>query len=325
MRMHVRSRIVPVRMAVLTIERRIMKVVVMSVVVAMGVLVLHGIMRVLVAVLFGQVQVHAKPEEQRCRQHGQEGRAIAHRPRHTRTRKWSDRENGTSPARSDLPLGQEVEAQAQPVTGGAAREQRGSWSHLGESLSQREGQCETEGSSEACLPTNHARRIQIGKRPGEGVVQRPAERGDDNRNRAPSHAPGFRSTCEDQTHSRDNHERDRERDPSAHVLMKEEPAEQDREDSLEVQQQRRAGGARVLETPGERNRSHHSTENRHGKQSGNVRATDSRLFVLSARQPQRGKRCSEIEQRCGRHGPRTMTKALNERRGNTEHESGEHR
>ena len=65
-------------------------------------------------------------------------------------------------------------------------------------------------------------------------------------------------------------------------------------------------------------------ENRHGQQSGDVSATDRRFFAVSARQPERGQRCPEVEQRCGGHGPRIVTKALNEGRGDTEHEGGEY-
>jgi hypothetical protein len=60
--MGVRSLLVTVWMAVLTVERRIVDMVVMPVVVAVRVLVLRRVVRVQVAMLLRQMQVDSDPE-----------------------------------------------------------------------------------------------------------------------------------------------------------------------------------------------------------------------------------------------------------------------
>ena len=103
-------RVVPVRMAVLTVERGIVSMIVMSVVVTMRVLVFHRLVGVRVAMLFGQVQVNTNSEENRCGQQGQRGRSIAHRPRRSSPGKRSNGKDGTGAARANLSLGQQIEA-----------------------------------------------------------------------------------------------------------------------------------------------------------------------------------------------------------------------
>ena len=109
MRMSMRPRVVPVRMTVLAVERRIVRVVVMSVVMTMSVLVFHRLVGVRVAMLFGQVQVNTNSEENRCRQQGHQGRPIAHRPRRSSPSKRGNGKDGSRAARTNLSLGQQIE------------------------------------------------------------------------------------------------------------------------------------------------------------------------------------------------------------------------
>ena len=65
-RVFVTASIVVVGVAVLADDRRVMDVIVMTVVVPMRVFVIQRLVRVPVAMGFGQMQVHAEGEQQRC-------------------------------------------------------------------------------------------------------------------------------------------------------------------------------------------------------------------------------------------------------------------
>ena len=122
--MRVLASLMTMGMAVLTGKGRLVRVVVMPIVVAMSVLVLHRLMAMKVTMPLGDVQIDACREEQS----GDHGRprhsALANRPRDHDSNEGADREDGAGPSGTEASLGQEIESKAQPVSDGAAREER---------------------------------------------------------------------------------------------------------------------------------------------------------------------------------------------------------
>ena len=107
-----------ISMRVLSENRRIVRVIVMTVVVTVRVLVLDGLVHVGVPMAFRHVQVH--PEAKPCRRDRGRGRGIsvAEQPRRARPDEWCEREHGARPRSADAPLCEQVQAQADAVPGG---------------------------------------------------------------------------------------------------------------------------------------------------------------------------------------------------------------
>ena len=77
MGVHMAQRLMHVCMAVRPLRHHRMAVVVVPVIVAVGVLVLHGLVLVLVAVRLGQVQHHAQRHKRSARRHSPAAAAVA--------------------------------------------------------------------------------------------------------------------------------------------------------------------------------------------------------------------------------------------------------
>ena len=121
---YVRRRRVPVRVAVFPFDRRIVHVIMVSVVVAMSVLVLQLLVGVTVLVLFGEVKIE-RYDEQECRDDRQRANgSISQEPSCNGTDEGSYGKNGACPTGPDRALGSQVESEADAVAQGPARQQQ---------------------------------------------------------------------------------------------------------------------------------------------------------------------------------------------------------
>lgn len=122
-RVVVRALVVLVLVAVLAFEERVVDVVMVRVVVAMGMLVPQPLVRVPMMMVLREVEVNADAEEHRRQDCPPASATITERPRGGRADERCEREDGSGPAGAEPTLREEVETQAQPVSGGAAREE----------------------------------------------------------------------------------------------------------------------------------------------------------------------------------------------------------
>ena len=106
----------------------------MPVVVAVRVVVRDRRVQMTMSVRLGDVQVHRDSEREGAEQRRDAEVAVAERPGDGRTDERTDGEDGAGAASADATLREKLEAKAQAVAGGAAREQRehgeGRWTRL---------------------------------------------------------------------------------------------------------------------------------------------------------------------------------------------------
>ena len=102
-------------------HRRVVRVVVVTIVVAMRVIVLEGVVDVRVRVLLAQMEHDAEGEE-RAREGGEEADLpIAERQRHDRADEWTERKDRAGASGAERPLCQEIEGERATVADGAER------------------------------------------------------------------------------------------------------------------------------------------------------------------------------------------------------------
>ena len=121
-----------------------------------------------------------------------------------------------------------------------------------------------------------------------------------------------------------DHDRQGERDASADGLAKEYPGKEDREDRFEVQEQRCARGAHVLESPREARGREHGADEGDRAEPRRVRATDGRLAILRAAEvAERRHGGAGVEQRRRWDRSRSLAELLDERRRDAEGDGGQ--
>lgn len=120
MGMDVRHRLVPVRMRMFAGGNDVVDMVVVGVAVRVRMIVLNGSMGVFVLVPLGQMEPHARHEEDACAERRRAGSALAERPGERGPDERGGRKDGPGPRRADRTLGAEVEREARAVAQRAA-------------------------------------------------------------------------------------------------------------------------------------------------------------------------------------------------------------
>jgi len=118
-RVRMPHRLVAVQVAVRSSGHRIVTVGVVPVVVAVGMLVLEPFVLVLVSMALRQVQDDARGHQHGGDQHPGTAAALAERHSQQRTDEGGECKHRASARRTERPLGQQVQAQAQTIPGGA--------------------------------------------------------------------------------------------------------------------------------------------------------------------------------------------------------------
>jgi len=98
--------------------------VVVAVIMAMGMLVLEGLMRVGVCVSFGKVQEHAHAERDRPQCGADACSPVAEQPCQSRADEGTEREDRARACGTDAPLREKIELKAQAVTSRSADEEK---------------------------------------------------------------------------------------------------------------------------------------------------------------------------------------------------------
>ena len=122
-RMRVPPRLVPMPVTVRTGGHRIMRMLVVTVVVAVCVFMFNGFVLMLVTVRFRQVQYHAGEHQHAARRHQRAGRLVTHRHGQRRSDERGEREDRTCARRTEGSLREQIEPQAEAVTRSANRKQ----------------------------------------------------------------------------------------------------------------------------------------------------------------------------------------------------------
>lgn len=99
-----------------------MRVRMVPIIVPVGVLVRHRLMRVLMPVVFYQMQKHPGQHQHAAQQHQPSRRALPEPEGHGGANERREGEHRPGSCGTKGPLCQKVEAQAQPIAGGAHRE-----------------------------------------------------------------------------------------------------------------------------------------------------------------------------------------------------------
>ena len=118
MRMGVGDGLVEVHVAVAPLGHHVMRVRMVSIVMAVGVLVLHRLVRMFMPVALGQMQQHPRQHQKTTEQHQPPRRPFAEAEGHSRTDERCKGEHGASPRRPKSPLCQKVEPKTQAVARG---------------------------------------------------------------------------------------------------------------------------------------------------------------------------------------------------------------
>ena len=137
MRMHVPLRFVAVQVTVGTDRHHRVRVRVVPVVVRVRMLVFLSVVGVLVRVPLGQVKQDAGDHQHRGDEHPAAGGPFAQREGQACADEGREGEHGTGARRAEGTLGQQVEAQAESVSGGPDREQCGRRPETREGLAKR--------------------------------------------------------------------------------------------------------------------------------------------------------------------------------------------
>jgi hypothetical protein len=317
-RMVVRLGFVPVRMAVLAGEWRIVRVMMMTVVVAMNVLVLDWLVRVLVPVLFGQVQVNGEREQEGRRGQWKSPYVLAHRGRQGRPDEGRDGEDRCRSARADFSLRSQVKAKADAESRGANGQKGDRATNVGKSLARQERQREPEAGADEPLVSDDRGRIEIRERTRQGIVDRPRQGRD-------HHGPCTGAQLSplapaDQTCSSGEHQGDGRSDAATDWLVKPQPADEDREHRLEVQKQRRRRAIDMLEAPGQARGGDQSAGDANRQEPRHMGNVNRRLARRTASAHYRRNRSSCVKPGGNRNRPCPSAHPLDERRGDAEQE-----
>ena len=119
MRVRMAQRVVVMPMAVSAHRHGVVGMLVMSIVVAMGMFMIHRLVLMRMPVRFTQVQDDAQPHQYPTEGHDPAPAAIAHRNRQRGADERGKGEHGPGARRTKCTLRQQVETQAQPVPSGA--------------------------------------------------------------------------------------------------------------------------------------------------------------------------------------------------------------
>ena len=112
------DRLMEVRVAMAPRGHHVMRVRMVSIVVTVGMLMLHRLMRMFMPVAFCQMQQHTRKHQKPPEQHQPACRPFTEAEGHSRTDERSKSEHGASPRRAKSPLRQKVEPKTQAIPRG---------------------------------------------------------------------------------------------------------------------------------------------------------------------------------------------------------------
>jgi hypothetical protein len=165
-----------------------------------------------------RVQVRSDPEERRAERRTDAKVSLSQTPGNRAAQERSDAEHGSGSSRADSTLGSKIQAQTQPVSGRAARDEN-SESHRGrQRFPPRPGSSEAQEESKHGLPKDDSNRIEIGQRPKHHVVDGPSQRRQGDRSETNPSPASLEPIADDDTDSSCEHRQDRYRGAAAHVL-----------------------------------------------------------------------------------------------------------
>ena len=118
MGMGVGDRLMEVHMAVAPRGHHVMNVRMVSIVMTVGVLMLHRLVRMFMPVALGQMQQHTRKHQKTTEQHQPPRRPFTEAERYSRTDERCKGEHGASPRRPKSPLRQKVEPKTQAIPRG---------------------------------------------------------------------------------------------------------------------------------------------------------------------------------------------------------------
>ena len=313
------------RMAVRAVRHVGVRVLVVAVVVPMRMLVVERVVDVLVRVALRKVQNDAGEHERAAGDEEHVARAIAEGEGQRGADERREREHRTGARRAERALGEQVEAQADAVAGGADREQPEHRRRARQRL--HEQQCDERGGerAERRLGHHHLARIAVGERARQRVVEAPGGRRDDDGDEPRCRARAGAMAARDEQHGACDQERHRRSDAPVDRFAIQRACEQGSEDDLEREQERDVGRARALQSPGERSRSDDRATRRDRKQPARVAAQEPRLSVDAAGRQRADQRRAGVEQRRGRERAEADAEALDERRARAEQHGREQR
>ena len=115
MGMGVGDRLMEVHMAVAPRGHHVMNVRVVSIVMTVGVLMLHRLVRMFMPVALGQMQQHPRKHQKTTEQHQPPRRPFTEAERYSRTYERCKGEHGASPRRPKSPLREKVDPKTQAI------------------------------------------------------------------------------------------------------------------------------------------------------------------------------------------------------------------
>lgn len=125
------NRFMQVHVAVAPRGHHVMRVRMVSIVMTVGVLMLHLLVSMFMPVTLGQMQKHPRKHQKTAEQHQPPRRPFTQAERHSRTDERSKGEHGAGPRRTKSPLRQRVEPKAQAISRGTNSKEPKSYSHGG--------------------------------------------------------------------------------------------------------------------------------------------------------------------------------------------------
>ncbi len=251
-------------------------------------------MAVAVAVAFGDVQVDGGREGDGGNRDQPDCAAVAEPERYERADERRGREQRPGASSAEPALSLEVQPQAQPKPSRTARQQRERRRGARPGIANRERDQSGERRAEQRFPEHDRARIEVGKRSGQRIVQRPTERCARNCHQPQRARRANSFAAQRQDHAAQHHQR-RRRQHAAPDRFRVECARQHHgEHGLEIQQQRRRQRAGVLQPPSQTCRRQRGAEQRHQREPTDLRASQGWLIGAPPRQT-RAQSCTAVQ------------------------------
>ena len=179
---------------VLARNGRIMLVVVVTIVVAMGVLVFEGFVRVKMGVYLEQVEANTGQEEGARDDRRYPAASFTESPGPRCANEGCKREYRTGTRRTKAPLGEKVKTEAKAISGRPTRQQRERTPMAWKRLMEAKSQDSRNGGPEDALPKHDLSRGQIGEWFRQRIVQRPSGRRHDHGHPSPTDTRAARTS-----------------------------------------------------------------------------------------------------------------------------------
>ncbi len=312
-------------MAVWCARHHVVCVAVVAVVMVVHVLVVDRVVAVRMFVALGQMQRHTGGDQHRGdrERDAQPGRSRDERDRDAEERRG--REDRRRARRSDDVLRAQVQLQAHAVAERAQQQQRQRVRERRRHVAGGGRHHARHRGAEKSLGADDLKRIEIGERAGEQVVERPRERGPGHQADAQhGRAGGKRGPDEDRR--TDGDQQRGSGHAGADELAQEHAREPDRERRLERQQQGRGRAVGAAQARDQERGRDDGAEQRDQSQTPARPAQDGRVLrgrCAKTCDERGGERGAQIHQRARKERPHARASALEQRRGHAEEQRSE--